>query len=89
MNKTSKQIAEEIDSHIHAMIEGLLELQDVGDSATKESLYPALCDFKRWTMVEWGQIHNMVGLGPFCVFKEKPEASATANVKRETKHDWR
>lgn len=75
MRKTRKQIAEEIDSHIYAIIEALLELRDVGGSATKELAYPALCDLKRWAMVGWGQIHDAVGLGPFCVFKEKKGTS--------------
>ncbi len=73
MSKNRKEIAEKIDSHIYAMIEELLALQDVADSTTRELIYPALCDFKRWAMVEWGQIHNAVGLGPFCVFKEKEQ----------------
>ena len=83
MRKTRKQIAEEVDSHIYAIIESLLELEDAGDSATKEPLYPVLCDFKRWAMVEWGQIHNTVGLGPFCVFKEKPEPSGRPGRERK------
>jgi len=70
MTQSRKQIAERIDEHVYGIIDELLALNVVCRPETKENIYAALCDLKRWAMVEWGDIHNKLGLGPFCVFRE-------------------
>lgn len=70
MTQSRKQIAEQIDEHIYAIIDGLLEMNGVCRPETKQGIYAALCDLKRWSLVEWGGIHVQLELGPFCVQRE-------------------